>query len=106
LLLSGVIDLLILALIQESLVATDGGLGDYFKDATGSDFHKPRVVGLGGSGIRRNLDGSSGVYRLWSSGGERSVGEQGVDRGKEENGRLRTSKEHPRNMLATTVLPG
>jgi hypothetical protein len=50
LLLSGVIDLLILALIQESLVATDGGLGDYFKDAAGGEFHQACIIHLGGPG--------------------------------------------------------
>jgi hypothetical protein len=40
-------DLLIATLIQESLVRTDGGLGGYFKEATGGDFHKTRIIHLG-----------------------------------------------------------
>ena len=43
----GVINLLIATLIQESLVPTDSGLGDYFKDAAGGAFHKTRIIHLG-----------------------------------------------------------
>jgi hypothetical protein len=32
------------------LVPTDGGLGDYFKEAAGGDFHKTRINHLGRSG--------------------------------------------------------
>jgi hypothetical protein len=46
----GVIDLLIATLIQESLVPTDGSMGDYFKEAAGGDFHKTRIIYLGRSG--------------------------------------------------------
>ena len=40
-------DLLIATLIQESLAPTDGGLGDYFKEAAGAAFHKTRIIHLG-----------------------------------------------------------
>jgi hypothetical protein len=49
LLFGGVIDLLIVTLVEESLVAADGGLGDYFKEAAGGDFHKTPIIHLGRS---------------------------------------------------------
>ena len=49
LLLSGTVQLLVLRLIQDSLIAADGSLGDDFKDPPGGDFHKARIIRFGGS---------------------------------------------------------
>ena len=48
-----------------------------------------------------DLDNASGVGRVGPGGGERGAGVGGGMRG---GGTLRTSKEHPRNMLATCLL--
>ena len=54
----------------------------------------------------RNLDNRSGVCRLWPSAAGRHGARSrchlpGAGAGKEEVGKLETSKEHPRNMVAT-----
>jgi len=49
LLFGSVINLLIGTLVRESLVATDGGLGNHFKAAAGGDFHKACMIHPGGS---------------------------------------------------------
>src|ERR1019366_407988 len=47
--LRGTIEQLVVSRIQKPLVAADGCLRDYFKDATGGDFYKASIIDFGGS---------------------------------------------------------
>ena len=49
-LLRSAVKLLVITRIQESLISANGSLRDDFKDAPRGDFHKARIISLGGSG--------------------------------------------------------
>lgn len=75
----GLVELLVIRLAEEPLIASNGGLGDDFKEAAGGDFDKARIIGSrragasfgdiggNGNGCPAHLVGQAEAFRIWKA---------------------------------------